>query len=327
MDPLLFILAVVATVVTLGLLVVFASAELRARRKPSPEPVTEERRAPPRDPREAISLVGNALAATHDTSGLLPVILEVTVEATGAAGGSVLEDGREIARVGATAGETPMELDLGESTGGGELRLVVDPPAGGFSEDTTELAGWLATQAAIALENARLHVVVRRQAFTDELTGLVNRRRFIEALDAEIARAARLGAPLSVLFADLDDFKRLNDRFGHPAGDEALRTFADLLRSQLRTIDTAARLGGEEFAILVPGTDLEGALVVGERIRARLVERAIRREGAGSAGLTVSIGVVQYHSGSHDELLRRADAALYRAKEQGKNRVVGDAPG
>ncbi len=141
-------------------------------------------------------------------------------------------------------------------------------------------------------------------------------------LDAEIARTSRLGATLSVLFADLDDFKRINDRFGHPAGDGALRTFAEFLRRELRTIDTAARLGGEEFAILLPGTDLEGAVVVGERIRQRLADQAILRENAGGKGLTTSIGVVEYHSGSPEELLRRADDALYRAKEQGKNRVV-----
>jgi diguanylate cyclase (GGDEF)-like protein len=318
----LFTLAVVATFVTLGLLVVFGREEWRTRQKPLPATGERERRSPSRDPREAISLVGNALAATHDTRGLLPVILDVTVEATGAAGGRVFEDERELAHVGEAEGEQPVELDLGPSASGGEIRLVIDPPAGGFSPDATALAEWLASQAAIALENARLHHVVRRQAFTDELTGLVNRRRFVEALDAEISRASRLGATLSVLFADLDDFKRINDRFGHPAGDEALRTFADLLRSQLRTIDTAARLGGEEFAILLPGTDLDGAFAVGERIREHLAERSVLRESVGGAGLTVSIGVVEHHSGSHDDVLRRADAALYRAKEQGKNRVV-----
>ena len=319
----LFTLAVVTTVVALGLLVVFGRAEVRTRRE-GRQAAGPDRAAPPRDPREAISLVGNALAATHDATGLLPVILEVTVDATGAAGGHVLEGDREIARIGESSDEEPVELDLGESAGGSAIRLVVEPPAGGFSREATELAAWLASQAAIALENARLHQVVRRQAFTDELTGLVNRRRFVEALDAEIARASRLGAALSVLFADLDDFKRINDHFGHAAGDNALRTFADLLRRELRTIDTAARLGGEEFAILLPGTDLAGAFVVGERIRRHLAELAILPEGVAGAGLTASIGVVQHHSGTPEELLRRADAALYRAKEQGKNRVVAD---
>ena len=124
-DPVLFTFAIVATLVTLGLLLVFGRAELRARTAGRALAV-----APPADPaaREAIAHVGNELASTHDTSGLLPVILDVTVEATGAAGGRVLDDDRELARVGATAGEEPIELDLGESTTGGEFRLVVDPP-------------------------------------------------------------------------------------------------------------------------------------------------------------------------------------------------------
>ncbi len=321
----LFSLAVVATFVTLGFLILFGREELRARQTRAPAGGEREGNSRPRDPREAISLVGNALAATHDTSGLLPVILDITVEATGAAGGRVLENDRELARVGEAAGEQPLELDLGESAGG-EIRLVIDPPVGGLSPDATALAEWLASQAAIALENARLHHVVRRQALTDELTGLVNRRRFIEVLDAEITRAGRLDATLSLLLADLDDFKRINDRFGHAAGDHALRTFADLLRGQMRGIDTAARLGGEEFGVLLPGTDLEGAFVVGERIRRNVAERAVLQDDAGRAGLTASIGVVEYRSGSRDELLRRADTALYRAKEEGKNRVVADEP-
>ena len=317
----LFTLAVVATVVTLGLLVYYAREELRSRRRRADAASAGDAR----DPREAIALVGNALASTHDTTGLLPVILDVTVEATGAAGGRVLDDDRELARVGRAVGEEPIELDLGESTSGGEIRLVVDPPEGGFSSESSQLAEWLASQAAIALENARLHEVVREQALTDELTGLVNRRRFVEALEDEIARAGRLDVPLSVLFADLDDFKRINDRFGHPAGDEALRAFAELLRGELRGIDTAARMGGEEFAVLLPGTELDGALAVAERIRVRVEGQALMRETVGGAGLTTSIGVVQYRSGTTTELLRRADDALYQAKEQGKNRVAGEA--
>jgi diguanylate cyclase (GGDEF)-like protein len=310
--------------VTAGLLIVFGRQELRSRRERTAASTEVERRAPPRDPREAIALVGNAFAATHDAEGLLPVILGVTVEATGAPGGRVLEDDRELARVGEVGGNgTPLELELGASTAGADLRLLVEAPEEGFSEEMKEVAEWLATQAAIALENARAYQGVRRLALTDELTGLVNRRRFLEALAAEVARARRLGAPLSLLFADLDDFKRINDQFGHPAGDEALRMFSDLLRSQLRTIDTAGRLGGEEFAILLPGTDLGGAVVVGERIRRRVADRAILQETVGG-GLTTSIGVVEYSSGTPEELLRRADTALYRAKAEGKNRVVGE---
>jgi diguanylate cyclase (GGDEF)-like protein len=321
-DPILVILAIVATVVTLGLLVHLATEEVRAARRR--RRARGEGEPPPLDRREAIELVGNALAATHDTRGLLPVVLDVAVEATGAAGGAVLIGDRELASVGKAGEQQPIELELGASTGEAEIRLELYPPPRGFTDDTTDLAEWLASQASIALDNARLHDVIRRQALTDELTGLVNRRGFTEALESEITRARRLDATLSILFADLDDFKKINDRFGHSAGDEALRTFADLLRGHLRTIDPAARLGGEEVAILLPATDVEGALVVGERIRKHLAESEVLKDDLGGAGLTASIGVVEFHSGSPDELLRRADAALYRAKEQGKNRVVAD---
>jgi diguanylate cyclase (GGDEF)-like protein len=322
-DPILLGLAIVATIVTLGLLVLFVRDEVQARRRRS------ERRArtlPPRDPREAIALVGNALAATHDPRALLPVILEVTVDATGAAGGRVLEGERELAWRGEPAGEEPLELDLGASGDGTPLRLVIDPPAGGLSRESAELAEWLVSQAAIALENARLHHVVRRQAITDELTGLVNRRRFMEALDSEIARTQRLGSSLSLLLADLDDFKRINDRFGHPAGDDALRAFADVLRAHLREIDLAGRLGGEEFAVLLPETDLAGALAVAERLRKHVGSRPLMREQGRAIRITASIGVAEYESGDRDELLRCADAGLYRAKQAGKDRVVAAEP-
>jgi diguanylate cyclase (GGDEF)-like protein len=322
-DTVLLALAVLATFVTLGLLVLFVREEARVRRRR-----TDRRNhgTPSRDPREAIALVGNALAATHDPRALLPVILEVTVDATGAAGGRVLEGGRELAWSGESAGHAPLELDLGESADGQELRLVVHPPAGGLSPEAAELAEWLVSQAAIALENARLHHVVRRQAITDELTGLFNRRRFMEALDAEIARAQRLGSRLSLLLADLDDFKRINDRFGHPAGDEALCAFAAVLRAHLRQIDTAGRLGGEEFAVLLPDTNLEGALAVAERVRRFVGAEPVLGDRRG-VRLTASIGVAEYESGSRDDLLRRADAGLYRAKQQGKNRVAAGEAG
>jgi diguanylate cyclase (GGDEF)-like protein len=188
-----------------------------------------------------------------------------------------------------------------------------------------KLAEWLASQAAIALENARLHEIVQRQAITDELTSLVNRRRFLAALDAEIVRASRLGGTLSVVLADLDDFKRINDRFGHPAGDIVLLKFADLIRAHVREVDVPGRLGGEEFAILLPETDAQGALTGAERLRRALAEHSFELEGR-TVEVTASFGVAEHTPGqSADELLRSADAALYRAKEQGKNRVSSAA--
>jgi diguanylate cyclase (GGDEF)-like protein len=323
-DTVVLALAILATFVTLGLLVLFLRDEARGRER-APREERRERRtraALSRDPREAIAHVGNALAATHDPRALLPVILEVTIDATGAAGGRVLEGGRELAWLGQPTPEEPLELDLGRSTDGKALTLLVYPPVGGLSAEALETADWLVSQAAIALENARLHHVVRRQAITDELTGLVNRRKFMEALDTEIARAQRLRSNVSLMLADIDDFKRINDRFGHPAGDEALRAFADALREHLREIDIAARLGGEEFAVLLPETDLQGALVVAERLRRHIAERPVLHQDVAAVHVTASFGVAEYRAGSRDDLLRRADAGLYLAKQQGKNRVA-----
>lgn len=321
-DTLILVLAVAATLVTVGLL---ASFLLDARRSTPREGRVERRthRRLRRDPREALALVGNALAATHDPRALLPVILEVTVEATGAAGGRLVEAGRELAWVGEDVGGSPVRLALsGAEQEGRTLTLVLNPPKSGFSTEALEGARWLVSQAAIALENAQLHHVVQRQATTDELTGLANRRRFMDALTEEIGRVERFGGSLALLLADIDDFKRINDEFGHHVGDEALRRFAVLLSGELREVDVAGRLGGEEFAVLLPETDRGGALVAAERTRAAIArDELVLPEGV-SMRLTASLGVAAYEGGSAEGFLRQADAALYRAKAAGKNRVV-----
>src|SRR5207248_8842599 len=152
--------------------------------------------------------------------------------------------------------------------------LVLYPPSGGFPAESRELARWLATQASIALENARLHGLVKAQAVTDELTGLANRRRFMEVLELELKRSDRFDSPLALVLADLDDFKLVNDRFGHHTGDEALRALSGVFRAGLRDVDLAARLGGEEFAVLLPETDEAGAAGVAERLRPGLERSA-----------------------------------------------------
>jgi diguanylate cyclase (GGDEF)-like protein len=316
------ILAVLVTLLALGLLV----WSLRDRRGHAERPRERVDRRRHRaqvqgDPREALSLLGNALAATHDPRALLPVILEVTVEATGAAGGRLLEHERELTWVGEDSGEAPLRIPLSVTAQEGDMAVVLHPPSGGFSTETVQLARWLVSQAAIALENAELHHVVQRQALTDELTGLANRRRFMEALGAEIARTARFGGPLTLVLADIDDFKRINDRFGHHVGDEALKQFAELLTIELREIDVAGRLGGEEFAVLLPDTDLEGAQVAAGRIRRAVEESELVLSEAIRVQYTASLGVARYEGDSADRLLQRADAALYAAKSEGKNRV------
>jgi diguanylate cyclase (GGDEF)-like protein len=326
----IYVLAVLATITTSVLLLWIARATPPRERPLALLGHPRERRRSPsagrRDAREALELVGDALAATHNPRALLPVILSVITEATGARGGQLMHEGRELEWVGdVTTGDEALTFDLATEGDEGQTKLVLLAPAGGFTDDTRKLAEWLASQAAIALENARLHEIVQRQAITDELTGLVNRRRFLAALDTEIVRARRLGGPLSVVLADLDDFKRINDRFGHPAGDAVLLAFADLMRAHVREVDVAGRLGGEEFAILLPETDLLGAAAGAERLRQALYERPLELEGR-TLEVTASFGVAELAPGqSADELLRAADAALYRAKEQGKNRVSAAA--
>jgi diguanylate cyclase (GGDEF)-like protein len=310
---LLAILVTLATVAVAG----YALAPLLGRRD-RPLVVIGGRR----DAR-ALALVGDALASTHDPDKLLPVILHATMEATGAVGGRVVQDGRVIAEEGDVAGMgRPLRLDLGGESSSEEIALQLWPVIGGFEERTRTLAQSLAAQAAIALENARLHSIVQRQAITDELTELANRRFFIEKLDTELRRAERFDESLALVFADLDDFKRVNDVYGHHVGDAVLRAFADVLRGRVRAIDVAARLGGEEFAILLLETDLTGAEALAENLRSAVAGLEVRIVGGPPVRITASFGVSDYpHTRGAEELMAAADLALYRAKREGKNRV------
>jgi len=171
-------------------------------------------------------------------------------------------------------------------------------------------------------ERQRLQEDLERLANTDALTGLPNRRYFMAQLSGELARRHRYGHPLSLLMLDLDHFKQVNDQWGHAVGDEALRLFADSVQCCLRSQDVAGRLGGEEFAILLPETAENVALPVAERIRARMEQTPIPST-KGDFRVTVSIGVTQAQdSDDLESLLHRADEALYAAKQGGRNRVV-----
>jgi len=164
---------------------------------------------------------------------------------------------------------------------------------------------------------------------SDVLTGLANRRRFSEALEREVARSLRYGAPLTLLLIDVDQFKRVNDQFGHAAGDRALSRVADSLRSTCRQTDLPARYGGDEFAILLPETTGESGLQLAQRIAVALRNPA--HEGPADPPLTLSIGVAQLAPGERvAALARRADQALYQSKTSGRNRASlapGGAPG
>lgn len=159
---------------------------------------------------------------------------------------------------------------------------------------------------------------------TDSLTGAWNRRHFIDLAEAEVERSRRYARPFSLLALDIDHFKRINDAHGHAIGDEALRAFTAACRSTLRTNDVLGRMGGEEFAVLLPETDGKGARHAAERIRARVRTLAVPA-GQEYVRLTVSIGWASSARGerSLDAMLSCADEALYRAKDQGRDRVVG----
>jgi diguanylate cyclase (GGDEF)-like protein len=277
---------------------------------------------------EAVDRFGKALAATHDPFALLNVIVESAVEATGAAGGRLIVDGREQARAGdPDHGGKPLEIPLGPE-GSENTMLLLTPDGPDFRDQSRELAQWLGSQAAVALENVRLHRIVERQASTDGLTDLANRRHFEEALAGEISRAERFGGMLALVLADLDDFKQVNDLYGHQTGDDVLRAFADVLRETVRDIDLAARYGGEEFAVLLPQTDLDGAERLAQRLRETIASRRLTLEPGATFTVTSSFGVASFPEASTPAaLFAAADEALYRAKSEGKNRVVSaDAP-
>jgi diguanylate cyclase (GGDEF)-like protein len=173
-------------------------------------------------------------------------------------------------------------------------------------------------------EFQRANEILEQLSITDGLTKLHNHRFFQEHLTREIKRVDRSGEPLALLLLDIDDFKQLNDRFGHVAGDEFLVRLAQVLSQSVRDSDLIARYGGEEFAVLAVNTDLVGAVNLGEKIRTAVAEAAfIVGDSMRPMRMTISIGVAQYR-GSRKQAFRAADRALYRAKGEGKNCVEAE---
>ncbi len=306
----------------------------------------------------ALRRIGDTFASNLDREALLQIVLDTAVDGVGAAGGRALVRNpaggmEERARMGAIAGEEPalhaVEAEVLQSRApevatAGKSMALGHPLLGGpdgravvgviavvrsgepFSPREQDLFHYLASQAAISIENVDLHEQVQRQAVTDELTGLYNHRRFQEAMSDEAERARRFEQSLGLVMLDIDNFKQVNDTYGHQRGDEVLREVARIVRECSREIDAPARYGGEELAVVLPGTDLEGAFNLAERIRAGIEGLRLRMaDGNGTLQVTASLGVAAYAPGAENDpsdLIAAADAALYEAKRSGKNKTV-----
>ena len=303
--------------------------------------------------------IGEALASNLDRDALLEIAVRTTVDGVAADGGRATlrpAAGRapeERARSGDPAGLAEIIAQVeGEVLASGQPREVTAPggsalahPLRGASDETegvvsvwrrdrpfapteSETFHYLAAQAGVSLENVELHETVQRQAVTDELTGLSNHRRFQEALGAELERARRFETGVGLVMLDVDNFKQVNDRFGHQIGDRVLREVARVLRNESREVDEPARYGGEELAVILPAADLDGAYGLAERVRAGIEAIAIPVEGDDALKVTASFGAAALPESAHDQgaLIAAADTALYAAKRAGKNRTMRAEP-
>jgi diguanylate cyclase (GGDEF)-like protein len=306
--------------------------------------------------RESIRRIGQTFASNLDRPALLELALRTAVDAadadfarlsvrltsseplaqTGMVGSldglsSSVHEAERAALSTADLGEAHVEDDaaivsvaLGRIDPGGRVYGLITVGRRGrpFTDDDRDILRSLAGQATLALENVELHYQVRRQAVTDELTGLTNHGRFQELLQLEMEQVRRYRHPVALIMLDLDDFKSINDSFGHPQGDVVLVQVARVLRETSRHADIPARYGGEEMAVILPHTNVAGAYAIAERLRRAIEEISIpRRDGQGELRITASFGVAASVDGDKDALISGADAALYDAKRRGKNRT------
>jgi len=308
---------------------------------------------------EAIRRVGESFARGLDRVGVLEIVVQTAVDGVGASSGratmrrradapmeevahtgdpnafhralhaaeAAVMDAGEVAEIN-LAGASALAAPLSATEGGDRVLAIVsvaraDRP---FTPPERELFSYLTSQAAVSVENVDLHETVQRQAVTDELTGLFNHRRFQEVMDVEVERARRYGQEMGLIMLDIDNFKRVNDTYGHMQGDEVLRAVARVLHQSAREIDEPARYGGEEMAVALPQTDLDGAYNFAERVRKLIEELELPLlDGEGVLKVTASFGAASLVSSPQSDkegLVAAADAALYRAKRSGKNRTV-----
>lgn len=230
-------------------------------------------------------------------------------------------DGYELARRVRANPQTrfiPIIIQTAARNDAHDARRGAEVGALGYITDPTDIDLLLA-RARTLLDFKTYLDTCEEAAFTDHLTGLANRRRFERQLEREVARTLRYDRPFCLILLDIDRFKTVNDTYGHEAGDEAIRRLANVLQAGTRGIDTAARIGGEEFAVILTETDFDGGFEVAERLRLAIKAAAI--EGVGH--LTASFGVAEFPMSAQTgrELFTVADAALYEAKRQGRDRV------
>jgi diguanylate cyclase (GGDEF)-like protein len=194
----------------------------------------------------------------------------------------------------------------------------------GSIESSLDLASSMAEEIGLALANLNLHETLHEQSIRDPLTGLYNRRFLEDSLMRELSRAKRKTHPLSIILLDIDHFKRVNDTFGHGAGDMVLRRLGLVLQAYVRESDVACRVGGEEFSVLLPEGPLQIATQRAEDIRKAVNELTLKHEEKDLGTVTVSLGVATFpdHGTTADALIRAADQVLYDAKRKGRNRVV-----
>jgi diguanylate cyclase (GGDEF)-like protein len=306
--------------------------------------------------RNAVQRIGQTFASNLDRPALLELALKTAVDAVQASAGrlstrpSESDKLTELAREGTLDGldeailqaesEAMASGDTGRTSAGEThvLTVPLGPPEPGarvhglitvvrqdgtFSDDDLTVLRSLAAQAALAMENVDLHMQVSRQAVTDELTGLSNHRRFQELLALEMEQVRRYHYPVGLIMLDIDNFKTVNDTYGHQQGDVVLRRVARVLADTSREVDYPARYGGEELALILPHTDMPGSYAIAERIRTAIESMRVSRvDGEGMLRVTASLGVAASTDGSKEDLIAEADNALYQAKRQGKNRTV-----
>ena len=302
--------------------------------------------------------LGQAVGSNLDRDALLQLVVQTAVEGVGGEAGRATvrprRDGplEERVRVGGINGLTDalheaearaLRSGKAEEAAVGDGCAIAHPLSGSdtrdgvvgivsvgrsgraFTAGERDLFHYLATQAGVSMENVGLHETVARESVTDELTGLFNRRRFDEVLDTEVERAKRFGQSMALVLLDIDDFKQVNDTYGHQQGDVVLREVGRVLRESCREIDEPARYGGEELAVVLPGTDLQGAYLLAERVRQGV--EALRLPlmvAEGEIQVTASLGVAALPESADDQdgLVAAADAAMYDAKRAGKNRAM-----